>query len=114
MLSLFGTLALAALVQASVAPQEGGTRTPSAAAARPLAVEDYYRLRSVGSPRMSPDGRWVAYTVSTPVEETNGNATASWLVRADGSAAPVRLTREGADVADPRWGPDGRLRVREG
>lgn len=114
MFSLFGTLALAALLQVSVPPQEGGTRTPSGAAPRPLAVEDYYRLRSVGSPRISPDGRWVAYTVSTPVEETNGNATASWLVRADGSAAPVRLTHEGADVADPRWGPDGRLRVRAG
>ena len=28
---------------------------------RPLAIEDYYRVKTVGSPELSPDGRWVAY-----------------------------------------------------
>jgi dipeptidyl aminopeptidase/acylaminoacyl peptidase len=106
MLQFLGTLAFVLLVHPA-APQEG----PSA---RPLAVEDYYRLKSVGQPRISPDGRWVAYTVSMPVEETNGNVVESWLVAADGRSAPLRLLRDGAGVAEPRWGADGRLRVRQG
>ncbi len=87
------------------AQQEAG-----ASGARPLALEDYYRIRSVGSPRISPDGRWVSYTVSLPVEETNGNVVESWVVPADGQGTPTRLLHAGEDVEDPRWGDDGRLR----
>jgi dipeptidyl aminopeptidase/acylaminoacyl peptidase len=86
----------------------------TASTRRPLRLEDYYRLKSVGSPRISPDGRRVAYTVNTPVEETNGTRTETWVVPADGSAPPTRLQHEGKDVSDPRWQDDGRLRVTEG
>lgn len=115
--SFAAALALATVLQASATAQEGAApRAPAdrAAAARALAPEDYYRLRSVGAPRISPDGRWVAYTVSTPVEETNGSLVESWLVGADGRGTPVRVRREGGDVTDPRWAGDGRLRVRQG
>jgi dipeptidyl aminopeptidase/acylaminoacyl peptidase len=81
---------------------------------RGLALEDYYRVKSVGSPSISPDGRWVSYTVSLPIEETNGNAAAAWLVPADGSAPPVRIQHQGRDVTNPRWGEDGRLRFTAG
>src|SRR5688500_9985915 len=77
---------------------------------RPLALEDYYRIRSVGTPRISPDSRWVTYTVSTPVEETNTDRTEAFLVPADGSAPPARIQQNGADVTNPRWGDDGTLR----
>jgi dipeptidyl aminopeptidase/acylaminoacyl peptidase len=77
---------------------------------RPLRLEDYYRMKGVGSPRMSPDGEWVTYTVSLPIEETNGDATESWLVRTSGSAPAVRIERNGQDVSDPGWTEDGRLR----
>jgi hypothetical protein len=53
----------------------------------------------------------VAYTVSTPVEETNGSLTETWLVQADGGGEPVRVRHRGEDVSDPRWTEDGRLRV---
>ena len=96
--------ALLALLLVLLAP------VPATAQKRPLALEDYYRVKSVGSPRISPDGGWVAYTVSLPVEETNGNAVESWVVRTDGSAAPARVQHEGKDVTNPRWTDDGRLR----
>jgi dipeptidyl aminopeptidase/acylaminoacyl peptidase len=76
---------------------------------RPLRLEDHYLVRDVGAPRISPDGQWVTYTVSTPVEETNGNAVATWVVAADGSGVPQRVTHEGTDVTDPEWGEGGRL-----
>ena len=83
----------------------------SAQTGRQLTLEDYYSVKSVGSPLISPEGDWVAYTVSLRIEETNGTATESWIARADGSAEPVRVQRNGQDVSDPRWAEDGRLRV---
>ncbi|MDB4888372.1 MAG: hypothetical protein JWL61_227, partial [Gemmatimonadetes bacterium] len=29
---------------------------------RPLAIEDYYRFKTVSAPELSPDGRWAAFT----------------------------------------------------
>ncbi len=81
-----------------------------APAVRPLVAEDYYRLKSVGAPRISPDGRWVAYTVSLPVEATNSTMAETWVVATDGGA-PVRVQHDGTDVSNPRWGDDNRLRV---
>ncbi len=33
---------------------------------RKLMLEDFYRLREVSGPELSPEGAWVAYTVSRP------------------------------------------------
>lgn len=77
---------------------------------RPLRLEDFYLVKSVGSLQISPDGRWVTYTTSLPIEETNENATEAWLVRTDGSAPPVHVQHDGREVSDPRWADDGRLR----
>ena len=60
--------------------------------ARALTVEDYYRIKTVGAPSISVDARWVAFTVSTRVEETNANTSEVWLV-------PVDASEQGTD----RW-----------
>jgi len=44
-----------------IAPSAGATDTPP----RPIEVDDYFRFRDVGYPQISPDGKWVAYTIST-------------------------------------------------
>lgn len=51
---------------------------------------------------ISPDGRWVAYTVA-PITRTS---SALWVAAADGSSPPRRLTEGGATDAGPRWAPD--------
>jgi len=79
-------------------------------AGRPLAIEDYYRVKTVGGPDLSPDGKWVAFTVSTRVEATNGTTSEVWLVASDASAAAKRVSAEGADATGPAWLDDGRLR----
>jgi len=78
---------------------------------RALALEDFYRLKEVGAPRISGDGEWVAYTIATRIEETNESATQTWIADADGSEGPVRITHEGQDVSAPEWSDDGRLMV---
>ncbi|MEO7085407.1 MAG: S9 family peptidase, partial [Gemmatimonadaceae bacterium] len=77
---------------------------------RPLAIEDYYRLKTVGSPELSPDGKWVAYTVTTRVEATNGNTSEVWLAAFDGSTPPQQAGTPGEDATAPAWLADGHLR----
>jgi dipeptidyl aminopeptidase/acylaminoacyl peptidase len=77
---------------------------------RALAIEDYYRVNTIGSPELSPDGKWVAYTVGTRIEATNGNASEVWLAAFDGSAPPRRVGAAGDDAAAPAWLDNGRLR----
>jgi dipeptidyl aminopeptidase/acylaminoacyl peptidase len=105
-------LFLGVLLSASVlVPSVAGQPTPAVPGQkRTLAIEDYYRVKSVGSPQISPDGNWVAYTVSMRIEETNGTLTESWIVAADGSAPPAHVQHRGEDVSAPRWGDDNRLR----
>src|ERR1035437_8629576 len=67
----------------------------SQARGRPLAIEDYYLMKNVGSPALSPDGRWVVFDVTTRVEATNGTDSEVWLVPTDGSTAARRVSAAG-------------------
>jgi len=70
--------------------------------------EDVFALTSVGDPRLSPDGRRVAYVVSRTDEEANAYRTAIWLATLDGSEEPRQLTSGERNDGSPRWSPDGR------
>lgn len=76
-------------------------------ARRGLRPGDVYRLRDVGDPQRSPDGRWVAYTVTRADSATDKNDTDLWMVSFDG-ARTVRLTATPGAESTPRWSPDGR------
>src|SRR5437879_2509122 len=77
---------------------------------RALTIEDYYRMKAVGAPNMSPDGRWVAFDVTTRVEATNGTDSEVWLVSTDASASARRVSLAGVNATSPSWLDDGRLR----
>jgi dipeptidyl aminopeptidase/acylaminoacyl peptidase len=77
---------------------------------RPLAIEDYYRIKTVGGVSLSPDGKFVAFTVSTRLEENNGNAVEAWLVPWDGSTPAKRISADGASVTGLSWDGAGMLR----
>jgi dipeptidyl aminopeptidase/acylaminoacyl peptidase len=70
---------------------------------RALAIEDYYRVLTVGDPALSPDGRWVSYSVAERVESDNSTKSSAWLLRSDAAAAPRRVQHEGKDVSALRW-----------
>ena len=78
-----------------------------AQARRPVGADDLARVRDVTDPRLSPDGAWVAYTVSAPDTAKDRDDTDLWLASWDG-AQQIRLTRSPADEHAPRWSPDGR------
>jgi dipeptidyl aminopeptidase/acylaminoacyl peptidase len=75
---------------------------------RSLRVEDYFAIRSVGSPQVSPDSAWIAFTVTTKNIEKDSYETRVWMVPLAGGEA-IPMTAEGTSASDPRWSPDGRF-----
>src|SRR5256886_1730709 len=74
---------------------------------RAITIDDYLALKSVGNPQLSPDGKWVAYTVTEQSLKDNRGITRIWL--ADVASGAVRqLTAGPGSDRQPRWSPDGR------
>ena len=85
------------------------TSVPASAVPRALTIDDFFRLAHAGGPRISPDGKWVAYTLKTTDLEKDESETALWMVPTGGGVAkPWRLTAPGYSASRPRWSPDGR------
>lgn len=74
---------------------------------RPIAIDDVYRMAKVGSPQVSPDGKWVAYTVTTIDKEADKRRTAIWMVNWDGTQ-DLQLTFGAQSSSSPKWSPDGK------
>ena len=78
-----------------------------AAAQRPITIDDYFQIHEVHDPQLSPDGRWIAYTVKTPLLKSDKNEERIWMVPASGGD-PIALTAAGVSSSHPRWSPDGK------
>jgi dipeptidyl aminopeptidase/acylaminoacyl peptidase len=79
----------------------------AAPAKRAFTIADLYRLKVVADPRLSPDGRRVAYTVRETDLPTGTSRTNVWIAElATGAASP--LTKASSTNVSPRWSPDGR------
>ena len=74
---------------------------------RAVTVDDYFAIKRVSDPRVSPDGRWVAYTVSTTALADDKSETRIWMAPAAGGD-PIPLTLKGTSASSPRWSPDGK------
>src|SRR6202163_1894151 len=75
-----------------------------AAAQRPITIDDYFQIHEVHDPQLSPDGRWIAYTVKTPLLKSDKNEERIWMVPASGGDA-IELTAAGVCSFPPRWRP---------
>jgi len=74
---------------------------------RSITIDDHFKLKRVGNPRISPDGKWVAYTVSSTDLEKNESKTRIWKISvANGEAIP--MTAEEHSSSLPKWSPDGK------
>ena len=74
---------------------------------RPFAPADWYRVTTLSTPAMSPDGRLVAVTVTTVVEKENKRHSEIWVVPAAGGDA-ARWTSPGTESSNPRFTADGK------
>ncbi len=86
----------------------GLTVTAAAPAAkRNLQVDDLFRVQTVADPQISPDGRWVAYTVATASLKEDKSETRVWMAPTDGGE-PLPMTAKGTSASQPRFSPDGK------
>lgn len=82
--------------------------TMPAQANRLLTFDDLYQVHDVDDPQISPDGKWVAYTVESVNAKADKHETHLWMASFDGSKT-VQLTSRPKETEDhPRWSPDGR------
>ena len=83
-------------------------RSPLLAQGKPFSPNDWYRVTTLSAPAVSPDGKQVAFTVTTVRAAENKRHSEVWLVSAAGGE-PARLTSPGVESSNPRWSPDGKL-----
>ncbi len=65
------------------------------------------QLKRIADPQISPDGNWVAFSVTTPDVASNKKPTQIWVMPLNGGA-PRQITRDGDDNERPRWSPDSK------
>jgi dipeptidyl aminopeptidase/acylaminoacyl peptidase len=75
---------------------------------RAITHEDVWLMKRVGAPAVSPDGRWVVFSVSEPAYTDQDQVSDLWIVPTDGGAEPRRLTGTRGGESGAAWSPDGR------
>ena len=115
--SLAALMTGCALTQPSAYGMEAETSAPAAAssaaaasaaaAKRGMNLEDLAKLQRVGDPQVSPDGAWIAYTVSSVDVGEDKSSNQLWMVSWDGKQ-DVQLTFSKDGASGPQWSPDGR------
>jgi dipeptidyl aminopeptidase/acylaminoacyl peptidase len=78
------------------------------AAKDPIAHETLWMMKRVGTPNLSPDGKWVVVSVTEPSYDTKEAMNDLWVVPADGSAPPRKITFSKASESDVAWSDDSR------
>jgi dipeptidyl aminopeptidase/acylaminoacyl peptidase len=100
-------VAIALVFCLSVRAQEAAAK-PAAATPRAITIDDYFQIRDVGQPELSPDGQWVAYGVRTRMLKEDKNESRLWMVSSHGGDA-IPMTAEGVSSSHARWSPDGKF-----
>jgi dipeptidyl aminopeptidase/acylaminoacyl peptidase len=72
-----------------------------------LTIDDLQKIRRVADPQLSPDGRWIAYTITDTDIANNRRTTQIYLISSEGGE-PKQLTSERQSSTSPRWSPDGK------
>jgi dipeptidyl aminopeptidase/acylaminoacyl peptidase len=96
LLALILTLATSVLAQ-----------TPSPTTKRPFTFEDMMKLKRVGAPVPSPDGKWVVFDCVDVDLEANTRISHLWIVPANGGESR-RLNPTPNHEERPRFSPDGK------
>jgi dipeptidyl aminopeptidase/acylaminoacyl peptidase len=77
-----------------------------AQAKHPFTFDDMMKLKRVGDPQVSPDGKWVIFSVVDVDLDANTKTPHIWIVPTAGGQEREIIADEDADR--PRWAPDGK------
>ena len=73
---------------------------------RPITVEDMWKVKRLGPPSLSPDGKWAAVDVTSYSMEENNSTTHLWILSTDGKTQKQLTTGKGGNGSV--WSPDGK------
>jgi dipeptidyl aminopeptidase/acylaminoacyl peptidase len=74
---------------------------------RPMRPDDLLAIHFLSDARISPDGRRVAFVMTTLSEEKDEYLSNIWVVATAGDGPPRRFTAGPGRDTTPRWSPDG-------
>lgn len=74
---------------------------------RSLTIDDLLKIRRVSDPQLSPDGRWIAYTIAETDKAANKRTSQVYLISTDGGE-PRAVTNDKQSSHSPRWSPEGK------
>ena len=74
---------------------------------RRFTVEDLLKVRRVGDPQVSPNGKRIAFTIGDVNYDLNKVITQIYVMQIDGSGLK-QLTNGAASSTTPRWSPEGK------
>jgi len=72
---------------------------------RYLTIEDIINFKKILEPQISPDGKWIAYTVTENDLKKDQSETRVWMISTEGGD-PIPMTAKGYSATQPRWSPD--------
>ena len=99
-LRLFGAFLIFLILAMPLAARQGEGK-------RGITPEDYYAFEFASDPRLSPDGKLVAYVVTTVDQKQNRRHSSVWMASVDGRRTPWPFTTSAQSSSTPRWSPDG-------
>src|ERR1700730_8831239 len=110
--SMMAACIMAPLLSAaqSSAPQSSAPSQSSATQTAPprkrITHQALWMMKRVGAPVVSPDGKWVVYSVLEPAYEPDKAVSDLWVVPTDGQKPPRRITNTKPPEDDVAWSLD--------
>ncbi len=74
---------------------------------RAISIDDYFMIKDVGNPQISPGGQWIAYTLTTTSLKKDTKKSRIWMVPSSGGDA-LPLTTESISSWGAKWSKDGK------
>lgn len=70
--------------------------------------EDMWLMKRVGAPEISPDGKWIVFSVLDPAYDEKDQTNDLWIVASDGNSKPRKLTGTKSGESNYSWSPDSK------
>ncbi len=100
--AFFVLLLIVSSIFGRVSANDNGRRVPN--------VDDLLKIRTIGGGQISPDGKWVAYSVNDTDFKQDAFVSHIWLANTT-TGTSFQLTRGDKSAGNAQWAPDSQWLV---